>query len=210
MTKFGSYVLLVLVLLGLSKETWAEYNLTDYVIRPISLNTRGSVGPGRVCPPKEVAVGFRMKIQDFSEMRDNTALNAIRLICSKGGEVISSEGANGEWTDILKCQGKGDYVTGVKILTEKWQGWDEDDVGAIDFEGICSSDIRLRHRSVKSWIQARGLWSEERRCPSDAPAICGIKTRVDFERLEHETPDSKNDKAGLTGVQFKCCQVEKP
>ena len=45
------------------------------------------------------------------------------------------------------------------------------------------------------------------RCPDIAPAICGIKARVDFERLEHETPDTTGDKAGLTEVQMRCCSI---
>ena len=67
-----------------------------------------------------------MKIQPYSSTRDNTALNAVRLVCSDGGaEVITSEGSNGEWTEVLKCMGKRDYMTGVKIKTDEWRGWGE-------------------------------------------------------------------------------------
>ena len=53
---------------------------------------------------------------------DNTALNAVRLLCSDGTEAQSAEGQNGLWTDILKCQGNGDYIVGVRVKSEKWQG----------------------------------------------------------------------------------------
>ena len=36
---------------------------------------------------------------------DNTALNAVRLICAGGDEVISSEGEYGEWTEVLRYKG---------------------------------------------------------------------------------------------------------
>ena len=36
---------------------------------------------------------------------------------------MSSEGANGEWTDVLKCQTAGDFLTGVKLKSENWGGW---------------------------------------------------------------------------------------
>ena len=40
-----------------------DYKLTDIVIEPPVHNKRGFVGKGTICPKKEVAVGFRMKIQ---------------------------------------------------------------------------------------------------------------------------------------------------
>jgi hypothetical protein len=41
-----------------------EYNNTDIVIRPVSQTTRGAIGAGRVCPPNEVAMGFRLKMEN--------------------------------------------------------------------------------------------------------------------------------------------------
>ena len=49
-------------------------------------------------------------------------MNAVRLLCSDGTEAQSAEGQNGLWTDILKCQGNGDYIVGVRVKSEKWQG----------------------------------------------------------------------------------------
>jgi hypothetical protein len=42
----------------------SEYNVTDIVIRPVSLTTRGAIGVGRVCPLNEVAIGFRLKMEN--------------------------------------------------------------------------------------------------------------------------------------------------
>ena len=49
-------------------EASGEYSLTAIVIQPEVYNKRGFVGKGMLCPKKEVAVGFRMKIQ--KEVRD--------------------------------------------------------------------------------------------------------------------------------------------
>ncbi len=58
-----------------------------------------------------------------TRLEDNTALNAIRLICSDDSEVGSAEGRLGVWTEEVRCQSDGDYITAVKIKTEEWLGW---------------------------------------------------------------------------------------
>ena len=199
----------VFILLLSAAFTWA-YNKTDIHIRPFSLNRRGVMGPGKVCPKNTVAIGFKMKMQHYRSMEDNSALNGIRLICSDDSQIKSSEGRKGDWTDELRCR-KDDYMVGVKIKTEAWLGWDRDDLGALDFEALCSTNIRLRHRRLNTWItHTRGSWSDEVRCPQEAPAICGIKVRLDEPNhrggLFEKEPDLKTDSAGLTEVQFKCCQ----
>ena len=71
--------------------------------------------------------------------------------------------------------------------------------------------------------KARGLWGPVAFCPNDAPAICGIKARVDglidnkdargknkivkSIMLVHQVPDAAGDSAGLTQVQLKCCSI---
>ncbi len=84
-------------------------------------------------------------------------------------------------------------------------------MGATDFEALCSSGIRLRHQPLSGWIRDRGRWSEPARCPAEAPAVCGVKSRLDADPrsggLAHETPDVNGDEAGLTEVQFKCCKI---
>ncbi len=206
MAKFAVSALLFLI-----AQTTLAYNATDIVIRPNSLNRRGVIGPGRLCPKGSVAEGFRMKMEPYRALDDNSALNAVRLICSgTETEAKSTEGHRGEWTEVAKCR-KDDFISAVKIKSEHWLGWDRDDLGALDLEAECSSGVRLRHRRRPGWITARrGVWSDEARCPPEAPAVCGLKVRLDepgrrgglFER----EPDLKSDSAGLTEVQFKCCE----
>ena len=50
----------------------AEYSPLHVVIRPGSMNKRGTIGPGRVCPVDQYALGFKMKVQPFTRDGDNT------------------------------------------------------------------------------------------------------------------------------------------
>ena len=128
-----------------------DYKPTDIFIRPPVQNRRGHIGKGNVCPKNGYAIAFRMKMHnyvrnEFADIQpgpsevgnnnaiflsstsvgklDNTALNGVRLKCSGSDkEVKSAEGTDGLWTDFLKCQGNGDYITGVRIKSEKWRGW---------------------------------------------------------------------------------------
>ena len=57
------------------------------------------------------------------ERRDYSALNAVRLLCSDDSEAISAEGLRGKWTEYMKCQGKTDFIHGVRLKSEPWKGW---------------------------------------------------------------------------------------
>lgn len=215
------------------QEVECVYNMTELVIRPVSFTHRGAIGAGMVCPPKSVAVGFKMKMQlpveapsEGDDARnDYSSLNGVRLVCTDGSEAKSAEGIRGEWTENLKCQGKTDFIVGVRIKSEPWQGWDVDDVGATNFEGVCRSGARLVHRATTRskntrWSN-RGEWGPVAKCPEKAPAVCGIKSRIDGpvggrrgkyrarsnNRLVHQVPDQRGDSAGLTEVQLKCCRI---
>ena len=127
------------------------YKPTDILISPPVKNRRGFIGGGSVCSKNGYAVGLRLKMHnyvrnEFADIQpdpsevgnnnavflsstsvgklDNTALNGVRLKCSKSDkEVKSAEGGNGLWTDFIKCQGNGDYITGFRIKSERWLGW---------------------------------------------------------------------------------------
>ena len=127
------------------------YKPTDILISPPVKNRRGFIGGGSVCSKHGYAVGLRLKMHnyvrnEFADIQpdpsevgnnnavflsstsvgklDNTALNGVRLQCSKSDkEVKSAEGGNGQWTDFIKCQGNGDYITGFRIKSERWLGW---------------------------------------------------------------------------------------
>ena len=52
-----------------------------------------------------------------------------------------------------------------------------DDVGATNFEAVCKSDAKLSHAGIAN--NGRGEWGPVVYCPENAPAVCGIKTRID-------------------------------
>ena len=97
-----------------------------------------------------------------------------------------------------------------------------DDVGATNFEAVCKSGAKLSDRRLQKH-KGRGQWGDTAFCPEEAPAVCGIKSRIDglidnkdargrnkimkSIMLVHQVPDAAGDSAGLTQVQLKCCQV---
>lgn len=177
------------------------------------------------------------------ERKDFSALNAVRLLCSDDSEAISAEGLRGKWTELMRCQGKRDYIHGVRLKSEPWKGWGKtllhtgygqtmmililflavDDVGATNFEAECKSGAKLSHAGLSR--HGRGEWGPIARCPPEAPAVCGIKTRIDglidnsrgrgrgrskilkSMMLVHQVQDAAGDSAGLTQLQLKCCQI---
>ena len=54
-----------------------------------------------------------------------------------------------------------------------------DDVGSTNVEFLCKSLVKLLHRPVPRWINDRGEWGSWAECPKEAPAVCGIKSRID-------------------------------
>ena len=54
-----------------------------------------------------------------------------------------------------------------------------DDVGSTNIEAVCKSRAKLLHRPVLQWINDRGEWGSWVECPKEAPAVCGIKSRID-------------------------------
>ena len=79
----GTQFLVSLFVCGLFSSVWlfgmvstaeTEYSPLHVVIRPGSLNKRGTIGPGRVCPRDQYALGFKMKVQPFTRDGDNTGV----------------------------------------------------------------------------------------------------------------------------------------
>ena len=73
--------------------------------------------------PFSFSVEVEAELLSADERRDYSALNAIRLLCSDDSEAISAEGVRGKWTEHMKCQGKTDFINGVRLKSEPWKGW---------------------------------------------------------------------------------------
>ena len=86
----------------------------------------------------------------YTRMEDNTALNAIRLICSDDSEVGTAEGRLGAWTAEVRCQNDGDYITAVKIKTEEWLGWGAEQNYGYNKNRFCSKTCGVDENSDKS------------------------------------------------------------
>ena len=69
------------------------------------------------------SIGAEAELISLEERQDYSALNAIRLLCSDDSEAISSEGVRGKWTEYMKCQGRTDFIHGVRLKSEPWKGW---------------------------------------------------------------------------------------
>lgn len=64
------------------------------------------------------AVGFRLKVESIqSQARDQTATNAIRLVCSNRNELISKESKWGDWDRYYYCP-KDMFICGIKTQVD--------------------------------------------------------------------------------------------
>ncbi|MBN3297996.1 VMO1 protein, partial [Amia calva] len=116
---------------------------------------------------------------------DDTALNGIRLYCSKPGQptavstVEARAGFFGDWTQTQWCPGSG-VLKSFQLRVEQPQG-SGDDTAANNISFCCS------------WGEY-GSWSEE--CPRGG--ICGIETK-------QEPRQGDGDDTTLNDVRFFCC-----
>ncbi|KAL2084427.1 hypothetical protein ACEWY4_019945 [Coilia grayii] len=154
-----------------------------------------------MCPPDYFAVGFSLRVESMQYGLDDTALNGIRLICSKSDDrsflytVESHTGYFGEWTDVQYCP-KGHLIS-FQLRVEPHQGMFGDDTAANNIRFRCSS-FPILEGAGQSWGEY-GLWSEE--CSEGA--ICGIETRM-------EEDQGALDDSALNDVRFHCCSMTKP
>ena len=97
---------------------------------PTAATSWGDWGSWRYCYGGNYATAMRVKIQEtsscdntggggFAGTCDDTAMNAIRLTCSDGTELISKEGPWGTWSNkVISADG----IFGVTLRTEQDQG----------------------------------------------------------------------------------------
>lgn len=168
----------------------------------------GVWGPKDFCSMNSFVIGVRLKM-DRKHIGDNTALNAVQLVCTTMyredvDSVTSARGRFGEYGKINYCP--SGFATGYQLRSQTGQGNVRDDVAAVDFKLICtdingtlSFAIEDDNRSL-SW----GDWTQERHCPSKT-AVCGIRTQVE----ESEDNVRKQDETTLNNVDIACCPVSK-
>ncbi|XP_077326864.1 vitelline membrane outer layer protein 1 homolog [Lithobates pipiens] len=147
-----------------------------------------------VCPSNTVASGFELKVESPQGDGDDTALNAIRLLCTKPGDrtiqakIMSKEGGWGSWTGVRWCP--SGFLISFALQVEPSIG-DGDDTAANNIMFQCS-DNNILTGNGGSW-GTFGDWSKMCRY-----GICGIRTKV-------EPSQGKGDDTALNDVVFRCC-----
>ncbi|XP_046893223.1 vitelline membrane outer layer protein 1 homolog [Hypomesus transpacificus] len=158
-------------------QQWGEWKSTEY------------------CPAQFYAVGFSLRVEGTQGLGDDTALNGIRLICAKDGDmstlptVESHAGFWGDWSSPRYCSG-GTLIS-FQLRVEDSQGVG-DDTAANNIKFRCSSNEVLEGNG-HGWGEY-GPWSQE--CSNGG--ICGIQTKM-------EDRQGRGDDTALNDVRFYCC-----
>ncbi|XP_045168615.2 vitelline membrane outer layer protein 1 homolog [Mercenaria mercenaria] len=168
----------------------------------------GKWGPAQYCPKGSYAIGYDMKIEPKQKV-DNTALNAIKLVCEsldgdETGEITSTQGHWGSWVGRTLCpseSGERLHLTSFDLQVQPKRGAFKDDTAAnyVKFRCRCGCGHQYEinkppgHGLFGTW----GAWSDE--CPHGT-SICGIKTKVEKPRGPFRDDTALND------VKFYCCK----
>ncbi|XP_053165856.1 vitelline membrane outer layer protein 1-like [Hemicordylus capensis] len=151
---------------------------------------RGNWGAIELCP-EGYARGFALKVQERQGiLRDDTALNGIRLYCTNGEVIESKTGPWGEWTEAKYCPKRN--LISFTLRVDKRRGFGHDNKAAVNVRFICQGGQVLTGNSYKSGDF--GPWSD--RCSSSS--ICGLQTKV-------EDQQGSGDESALNDVRFFCC-----
>ncbi|XP_073479125.1 vitelline membrane outer layer protein 1-like [Aquarana catesbeiana] len=165
--------------------------------KDINVNNGGNWGDWGwmdMCPPGTVATGFDLKVEPSQGKGDDTALNAIKLLCTKRwesgiyAEITSTTGRWGSWTGIQWCP--SGFLVKFALQVEPSQG-DGDDTAANNIMFQCSDNNILTGNGGR-WGTFSYLSDI---CQS---GICGIITRV-------EPDQGGGDDTALNDVKFRCC-----
>lgn len=159
----------------------------------------GTWGKAAYCPDGQYVWGFRLKSEPYQGSGDDSALNAVRLICKSGasGAVTyiqsDNEGAWGDWGNDHIC--RSGAVDGFAIQVESYQGRNKDinskdDTAAGNIMMFCGSEVLVGDPPA-AW----GDWSRMYYCTGGK--VRGFRTKVE--------PDQGNgDDTALNAMQVYC------
>eukprot|EP00929_Paragymnodinium_shiwhaense_P013716 TRINITY_DN121564_c0_g1_i1.p1 TRINITY_DN121564_c0_g1~~TRINITY_DN121564_c0_g1_i1.p1 ORF type:complete len:555 (-),score=90.21 TRINITY_DN121564_c0_g1_i1:76-1740(-) len=118
---------------------------------------RGFWGNGASCPDGAFVNGASLKRMPYFSApptKDNSGLNAIKLVCSDGSDVSSSEGPDGSWSSPQNCP-DGQVVLGVSVRGMALT-LGVDNSGINDLQFVCGVPVSATDREMSP---ASRLWA---------------------------------------------------
>ncbi|CAF2048142.1 unnamed protein product [Rotaria magnacalcarata] len=151
------------------------------------------------CDANTWAIGFRQRVEASCGDCDDTALNALELLCGKkDGTYVKSisphNGFWGDWSDAVRCPGRNNFLNGVSFKIEESQE-KGDDTAVNDGKFACTRSSEIVASNGTPW----GSWKSMKNCPRST-AICGFSLKI--ENVQHE-----NDDTAANGAKFDCCAL---
>jgi len=160
----------------------------------------GPWGKMETCSDGGYATGFKLKVQGAQgSWYDDTALNSICLVCSRGDEICSTQGWYGGW-GTAKNEDKEPKETceegfsASKLRVEKWVNR-ADNTGANNLYLYCNDKESTEFATTNG-----GPWGDwyESTC-HNGNVICGLSTKI-------RNYAGWADDTSLSGVEFQCCE----
>ena len=149
-----------------------------------------------MCPKDQFAIGYKMRAEGSCGDCDDTALNAVELICANWPRTNVStrrphSGLWGTWHPEARCT----YgpINGMSIRIEPKLGEGHDDTAANDLNASCASGEELHAPGGLGW----GSFSEMQYCPAGS-AVCGAQVRF-------EGKQGDDDDTAMNGISLACC-----
>lgn len=166
------------------------------------LTNWGQWGMKQLCPLGSWVSGMDLKVEANQGEGDDSALNAVKLICTDVSgnirdEITSSSGPWGDYRGKKYCH--NGFATGFQLRSEPSLGR-RDDAAAIDLKLKCMDhDTGAVSEIIGSELLTFGDWTQEQKCPPET-AICGIATQI-------ESQQGEGDDSALNNIDLACCRI---
>ncbi|XP_061573454.1 vitelline membrane outer layer protein 1 homolog [Cololabis saira] len=191
-------LLVAVVILGVLSSGFGDGVRTFISVLTVNNGERfGKWASVDMCPENYYAVGFSIRVESSQGLLDDTALNGIRLHCSKGElgnhdeyTVESHSGFFGKWSEPQYCS--SGMLAAFQLRVEPYGGVTHDDTAVNNITFRCSDNLQLDGPGASGGKY--GTWSEE--CYHGG--ICGIQTKMEGRRY-------LSDDTTLNDVRLFCC-----
>lgn len=180
--------------------------IRDGLIRSENVTNLGDWYPFEFCPLGSYAIGFLVRVMEYSGWWDDTMMNAVKLICNDATNTLisSNEGYEGTWSENLFCPnatGLNGFIFKAEPLntTASYDPVMEtfDNTAANGINMFCQGDFNALVPTIEGIY---GNWSKPIFCDYDKK-ICGISVQFhDFQGKGVYLDDT-----ALNNVKFKCC-----